>query len=96
MSNLVMPELNGTREGAVDLTSSLPDDLRNAVVSIDAGAVVAAAQSFADELCKQILEVRHASRLEVHCATPRFAGYLSSSARVRGLSDRLSVDVKPR
>ena len=95
MSNIVMPRLAGTRERAVNLTQGLPADLHDAVVSIDASDVVAAAQSFADELCKQILEVRHAARLEVHCATPRFANYLNSSAQVRGLTDRLSVDVQP-
>lgn len=95
MSSLVIPRLAGSRERAVDLTSGLPDDLSGAKVTIDAAGVDAAAQSFADELCKQILETRQAYQLEVHRASPRFAQYLNSSAARRGVGDRLMVDVSP-
>lgn len=94
MSSIVIPRLAGSRERAVDLTSVLPDDLSGSAVTIDAAGVDAAAQSFADELCKQILETRHASSLEVHRASPRFAQYLNSSAARRGVSERLLVDIR--
>jgi hypothetical protein len=85
----------GSRQRAVELTDHLPKSLQHSTVVIDASGLASAAQSFADELCKQILEVREAEELVVHCATPRFAAHLNTSAQLRRCSERLSVDVRP-
>lgn len=95
MVDVMIPRLAGSRERAVVLSAELPADLSAATVMIDAIGVESASQSFADELCKQILVVRSAERLEVHSAKPRFAHYLHESARIRGVADRLIVDVRP-
>ena len=95
MASIVIPRLAGTRERAELLSSDLPDSLEQSAVTIDAQTVASASQSFADELCKQILVKRNAHLLEVHKASPRFARFLNESARLRGVSDRLIVDVRP-
>jgi hypothetical protein len=77
------------------LLSACPDDLRGYVVHVDAAGLFSAAQSFVDELCKETLEVRGASRLVVYSATPLFAKFLNKSAAVREVSERLVVDVRP-
>ena len=95
MTSIVIPRLAGTRERAGQVSSSLPESLSGLIVTIDAQDVASASQSFSDELCKQILVDRDASRLDVHNASPQLARYLNTSARIRGVAVRLVVDVRP-
>jgi hypothetical protein len=95
MTTLEIPRMSGTRQRAEIVASALSDDLSSTKIEIDADLVASASQSFADELCKQILVDRSALSLTVHNASPWFANYLSTSARLRSVTDRLSVDVKP-
>ncbi|WP_148050012.1 hypothetical protein [Frigoribacterium sp. PhB107] len=95
MTTISVPRLAGSREHAARIAQSLPDDLRGISVLLEAGAVRSAAQSFADELCKQILVIRQADRLEVHSASATFARYLNSSSNLREVADRISIDVRP-
>lgn len=95
MTVIEIPRVASSRKSAEIVTSDLPSDLSSATVEVFAGEVTSASQSFADELCTQILVERHASRLVVHDASPRFAQYLRTSARLRDVAEHLSVDVKP-
>lgn len=94
MITIDLPRTAGSRERANELTSALPGDLTALTVVLEAQGMKAGAQSFADQLCKQILEVRCAERLEVRHATPMFARYLSNSARIRGVADRLTIETR--
>jgi len=95
MPNIVIPKLVGSRLRAAELAEhSLPRDLTGQMVEVDASSLSSAAQSFADELCKQVLELRNADFLSVHHATPRFGQHLSASARLRGMPERLNVDIR--
>lgn len=94
MTTIELPRTAGSRERADELTSVLSGDLKAQTVVLEAQCMKAGAQSFADQLCKQILEVRGAERLEVRHATPMFARYLSNSARIRRVADRLSIETR--
>lgn len=94
MSSLTIPNLAGSRARAAELAANLPNTLEHTIVEIDVANVESASQSFVDEICKQVLEVRRAHRFVVHNASTRFAMHLNTSARLRGVSERLSVDVR--
>jgi len=95
MTIVEIPRVAGSRRRAEIVSSDLPPDLSSVTVEVFAAEVTSASQSFADELCTQILVERHALRLVVHDASPRFANYLNTSARLRDVAEHLSVDVKP-
>lgn len=95
MQDVLLPKTAGSRSLAEDLTSGLPPRLGDSRVVINAENMKATAQSFADELVKQILVVRDAASLDVRCATPRFAALLHRSAETRAVQSRLFVDVRP-
>ncbi|WP_221585536.1 hypothetical protein [Microbacterium sp. G2-8] len=94
MTALAVPDLAGSRARASELASELPASLAGVSVEIDVANVSAASQSFVDELCKQLLEVRSARELVVHNASPSLARHLNTSARLRGVLDRLLVDIR--
>lgn len=94
MSSLTIPDLAGSRAKAAQLADQLPLTLDGIVVEVDVANVESASQSFVDELCKQVLVVRHAEKFVVHNASPRFAMHLNTAAQLRGVSERLSVDVR--
>lgn len=60
---LTLPEYGGSRAQAADFAASLPADLSETTVRVDCSQGFAISQSFSDELCKQVLQTRHASHL---------------------------------
>jgi len=60
---LQLPRLAGSRLGAQEFLSELPDDLTMISVLIDCSESASAAQCYVDELCKEILELRRAAIL---------------------------------
>lgn len=94
MTTLIMPQLSGSRRSARALTESLPKDHLSGTVVLDATPMEAASQSYADELVLSILASGRAAKFEVHGATDRFAQHLNTSARVRGVSDRICVTAR--
>ncbi len=89
MSTLTLPKLAGSRDMVLRLLVDIPHDLSQAVLVVDASNLASAAPSFADQLCKEVLQTRSAHRLEVRGASERFRHFLTRSADARGLSDRL-------
>lgn len=95
MTTLVMPRMSGSRLSARNLAEQLPIETLNAgTVVLDASPMDAASQSYADELVLRILASGRAAKFEVHGATTRFARHLTTSAEVRGVSDRINVTVR--
>jgi len=76
------------------MATALPDDLAGLVVTVDAGLSRSASQGFADELVKQVLEVRHAASLTVSESPPALSRYILDSAAARGFSSHVSVDAR--
>lgn len=91
MTALTLPKLAGSRQLVVTLLDEIPSDLEFKEVVINAEELVSAAPSFVDELCKQLLVTRNASRLTVNEASERFLFYLQRSAVARGVADRLVI-----
>lgn len=94
MTALTLPKLAGSRDLVIRLLEDIPDDLGGDQFVVDAESLASAAPSFADQLCKEILETRHASSMTVRDASPRFAQFLHRSATARGLHDRLNVELR--
>ncbi len=95
MSTLEMPRLTGSRLSAQELADQLPAGAGD-VVTLDARAMEAASQSFADEIIFQVLVNRGASQLEVLLPTERFARHLSVSAMKQGLAGHLRIVSRTR
>ncbi|MDP2711005.1 MAG: DUF4325 domain-containing protein [Solirubrobacteraceae bacterium] len=85
------PEHAGSRDQAKQLTSELREDLSGQTVSVDFTGILVSTPSFVDEIVKQILNLRHASRLEVIGASDRAHHLLIRAANNRGVRDRLDV-----
>jgi hypothetical protein len=88
---LTLPKLAGGRQLVVKLLDHIPTELSTCEVVVHAEALVSAAPSFADELCKEILVTRCAARLTVKDPSTKLAFYLRRSANARGVSDRLQI-----
>lgn len=90
---LALPELTGTRDRAKEMltAAAVPQDLRGMQVVVDAGSVIAATDSFADELVRAILVDRHADQLIVSLVGPDFAQTLKSRGRFYRVLDRLQI-----
>ena len=82
-AHIVLPALIGARASAVQLADHLPDDLTGREVTIDANLSMAASQGFADELIKQVFEIRNASSLAVSGSSAVFSTHLRRSAAHR-------------
>jgi hypothetical protein len=83
------PAHAGAREQARELTDALAPDLAGQEVTLDCTDTLVGTPSFLDEVVKQVLEVRGASTLSVHAASPRVQHLLERSAENRQLRDRL-------
>ena len=91
MTALTLPELAGSRQLVVQLLDHIPVDLDGIEVVVHAEALISAAPSFADELCKEILVTRRADRLTIASASPKLTFYLRRSAEARGVLDHLVI-----
>ncbi len=83
---LTLPRLGGARASAADLVADLPEDLSNRVVIVDCSAAEAITQSYSDELCKQVLQLRKAAGLVLRFPTQRMATHSRMAVQLRGLS----------
>lgn len=84
---LRIPALPGGREFARGLLRDLrsaPDE----ILRVDASAVEAAAPSFIDELCKELLVTRSFLRVDLLDASEHFNFVFARSAKVRQVADR--------
>jgi hypothetical protein len=75
----------------VELVSGLPQKLAGKTVVLDCNQLLVPTPSFLDEVVKQVLEVRQASRLEVVDASQRARDLISRSAANRSVASRLSI-----
>ena len=91
-TTITLPPLIGSRPSARELAARLQE--QPDVVYIEAGKLLSAAQAVADELVKEILEVRGAKRLIVWDATPGLDTHMRRAAELRGFADRLDVSVR--
>ena len=95
MPNLTLPERASSRDEARELTASLPASFANAVVTVDGHSLDWSSSSYVDELVKQILSNRNASKLILDQVSERVALFAKRSAERRGVFDRLTVKVRP-
>jgi hypothetical protein len=93
MIRLETPEHAGSRDQAIALVAPLADDLSGTSVLLDCGGLVVATPSFLDELVKQILEQRHADRIDVLNPPDRAWQLLDRAATNRGVRARVAVAV---
>jgi hypothetical protein len=91
---LTLPERAGSRSEAQDLLRELSRDLSGAVVRLDGSHLGAGSSSYMDELVKEVLEVRRAAKLILEDVTERAAGFATSSAARRHVSDRLQLTTR--
>lgn len=89
---LEAPMLAGSRPRAQQIFAGLEDNLRGVIVQLDCGALVAATESFADEVLLEVLVRRHADQLVVmNVSDDEFVTYLNERAEHRGVLDRLQI-----
>ena len=89
------PDHAGSRDQAQHLVSPLAEDLTGQTVVIDLSNLLVGTPSFMDEIVKQVLEQRNASKLEATGATERAQELLERAAENRGVRDRLHVAKRP-
>lgn len=85
-----LPMMNGARESAERFTKDLPSDLTGCTVELDGKIMRVSTQGFADELCKQILEIRNASSLILLDVPEILSVYVLRSAKLRNC-ERVTV-----
>lgn len=83
--------MNGARSSAEEFTKDLPSDLSGCTVELDGKIMRVTSQGFADELCKQILEIRNASKLVLRDVPEILSVYVLRSAKLRNC-ERVSVE----
>lgn len=93
-THLVLPALIGARSSAIEMAAALPDDLNGQEVTVDANLSLAASQGFADELIKQVFEVRHASSLAVSGCSAVLSLQLRRSAILREFPGQVFIDAR--
>lgn len=91
MHQLEQPRLTGARASATELCAVLPEDCSQTAVTIGAGGMGAASQSFADQLISEVFDRRGAASLTVHRPTDRYAAHLEDAANRHGFPDRLTI-----
>lgn len=91
---LTLPEYGGSRAQSADFAASLPADLSETTVRVDCSKGFAISQSFSDELCKQVLQTRHASHLILQEPPARMAAHSARSAALRAL-EGLQIIARP-
>lgn len=89
--HMELPKMNGARSSAEVFTKDLPSDLSDCTVVLDGKIMRVTSQGFADELCKQILEIRNASKLILLDVPEILSVYVLRSAKLRNC-ERVSVD----
>lgn len=94
MHRIALPDHAGSRDQAQELTSGLPKDLGGETIVLDCGSVVVGTPSFLDEIVKQVLVLRNASKLEVLDGPPRSRELLERAAQNRQVSSRLKLDTR--
>lgn len=92
--NIVLPRLVGVRQRATNIGETLPDDLSNHTVVVDATETVTMAQGFCDELVNQIIKIRKAKMLKIINAPTSGVKYLQMSTQVRKLQPVIFENVK--
>lgn len=93
---LPLPPLAGTRKRAQELLSGLPPRLEGSIVTVDCRGLVAATQSFADELIKVVLVDRDASEMRfTNVDDMKFAQWVDDRAAFHGMTKRVKVDRRP-
>lgn len=96
MNTLGLPPLVGTRTRAQALASQLPSDLSDCEVVVDVRDLLAATESFTDELIRQVMKVRHAKKMSfVNVSDLDFANWIDERAKVHGVAERITVDRRP-
>lgn len=93
LQTLPLPALAGTRRRAQSLLSNLPTDLSSATVVIDCRGLVAATESFADEMISELLVERRAQLLKfVNVSDLAFAKWVDDRALFHGVQSKVAVD----
>jgi hypothetical protein len=88
-----LPPLAGTRKRAQELLSALPDKLVGCTIVVDCRGLVAATQSFADELLQGVLVERNATEMRfTNVDDLKFARWIDERADFHGVSERVKVD----
>jgi hypothetical protein len=94
-ATLPLPPLVGTRHRAQALAAKIPDDLTGATVIVDGRNLLAATESFADELVRILVVERHAAMMTVRNITDAdFAGWVLERAKTHGVADRVHVEYR--
>lgn len=83
--SIELPTLAGTRWSAQELISKLPEDLSSSSVELDCSLARSTSQGFADELIREILELRGARSLRFLATPLPLAAEALESAELRGL-----------
>lgn len=90
--DLTLPQLGGSRASAADLVAYLPEDLTGVAVSVDCSGAESITQSYSDELCKQLLQLRRADSLILREPPQRMATHSRMAAQLRTLSGLEIID----
>jgi hypothetical protein len=90
---LRLPRLVGTREAAVDLMDAqeIPPQLAGADVVVFCDDLATGSASFADELVRQVLDVRGGGTLMLVGAPQPFWARVSEAADRRGLATQVAL-----
>lgn len=92
-ATLPLPPLVGTRHRAQALVAQIPDELAGATVIVDGRNLLAATESFADELVQIVVVDRGADMMIVRNVTdPEFAAWIRARAKEHGVADRVRVE----
>ena len=95
MTTLALPPMVGSRRRAHVLAEKL-GGLQGVRVVVDCRDLIAATESFADELISEILVARGASEMHfINVSDLEFANWVDEHAKVHGVSTRVKVDRKP-
>lgn len=95
MTTLPLPPLVGTRKRAQTLVDAL-GDVEGIDVVVDCRKLVAATESFADELVTVILVRGKASEMHVvNVSDLDFANWVDDRAAVHEVAERVKVDRRP-
>ncbi|MFF0816661.1 hypothetical protein ACFYVR_16140 [Rhodococcus sp. NPDC003318] len=93
MTTLPLPPLVGTRKRAHTLADLLPGDLAGLEVTVDCRELVAATESFADELITVVVVERNAKKMYFkNVGDFDFANWVDARAAAHKVSGRVSVD----
>ena len=95
MTTLPLPPMVGSRKRAHVLADSL-GGLQGKRVVVDCRDLIAATESFADELITEILIKRDAAEMHfINVSDLDFANWVDEHARIHDVGQRVKVDRKP-